>query len=339
MRRRRPYGDDMRRFIDAWDATDHQGKVILCQNHGITYETGKKWRLLGIDDYPQRPDSVEHRQAERILARRMRPNVPLKLQTRDEPQTFAIFCDTHNPFQDKDALSLAESVLIEHPPDYLVYNGDANDFYQISKFDKNPARVSKLQEDIDDTKAMFERHTHIFPNTKKILLGGNHEDRLERFLWTDAPALSSLRCLTIEELFGLEKFNIEYVPYDYGLLVNGIFLIMHGGISSVHSAYTAKRMYEKHGGCGLCGHCHKAGAFQKRDRFGTWGWWEGGCLCRLDPDWIEHPNWIQGFMLVHFMGKRFWVEQILIVGTPLSIMYGGKLYKLDKNHKDNQKGA
>jgi hypothetical protein len=33
------------------------------------------------------------------------------------------------------------------------------------------------------------------------------------------------------------------------------------------------------------------------------------------------------------------VEQILIVGTPLSIMYGGKLYKLDKNHKDNQKGA
>lgn len=328
--RRRPYGDQMKRFVDAWEATDHKGKLILCDNYGIKYQTGKNWAHEGIIDYMPQPEiSPEVERAEKIIARRPKSNVPLRLETKDKPQTIAILCDPHIPHQDKDALALAESLLVEIQPDYIVYNGDVCDFYQISKFDKNPNRIGKLQNDIDDTKDMFRRHNRLFPNAIKKMLGGNHEDRLERFLWTQAPALSSLDCLTIEELFETEKFGIDYIPYDCGLLVNTVFLIMHGAISSVHSGYTAKRMYEKHGGCGVTGHCHKGGSFQKRDRFGTWGWWEGWCLCRLDPDWIDHPNWVQGFTLVHFLGKRFWVEQVPILGTPLSILYGGKLYRRD----------
>jgi len=252
-------------------------------------------------------------------------NIPLKLDTTSELRTAVFWYDSHNPYQDKRTVDLVEKFLLDTEFHYLIYGGDVNDFYQISKFDKNPSRIGNLQADIDDTKQMFNRHNQMFPNAEKKLLGGNHEDRLQKFLWSTAMPLASLYCLTIPELFKLGDFNIEYIPYEQGLMVNGIFLALHGDIASIHSGYTAKRMYEKHGGCGISGHCHRGGSFYKRDRFGTWGWWEGFCLCHLNPDWIKNPNWVQGISLVHFRHKRFWVEQIPIIDHTL--MYGGKVYE------------
>lgn len=252
-------------------------------------------------------------------------NIPLKLDVAKEKKTMAFLSDTHNPYHDAETLSLVERLLLDVEFQHLIYPGDVNDFYQISQFNKNPNRVDNLQQDIDSTKAMFYRHNKLFPAAEKILLGGNHEDRLRAFLWSSASALSSLRALSLPELFKLDDYGIKYVPYEQGLMINNSFLVLHGTIASIHSGYTAKRMYEKHGGCGLTAHCHRGGSFYKRDRFGTWGWWENFCLCHLNPDWIKNPNWVQGFSLVHFLGKRFWVEQIPIIDHTL--MYGGKVYK------------
>lgn len=252
-------------------------------------------------------------------------NAPLVITTPKEFKTMAVINDTQNPFQDERALALVEKFLFELQPDYLFYNGDTNDFYQISKFDKDPARIKDLQSDVDNTKAMFRRHRKGLPNTRTILIDGNHEDRWQKFLWTKAPELSSLTCLTVDDLFSLEEYGIEHVAYESGVKINGIFLITHGDFTSIHSSYTAKRMFEKHGGCGICAHSHRGGSFFKRDRFGIWGWWEGFCLCSLYPDWIKNPNWVQGFSLIHFRGKRFWMEQIPIVDH--AFIYGGRIYE------------
>jgi len=251
-------------------------------------------------------------------------NVPLKVETTEGKGTVAVINDTHNPYQDQITLDLVENFLYELQPQFLIYDGDTNDFYPISPFDKNPNRIDSLQSDIDNTVAMFRRHKRGLPKTKRILIDGNHEDRLRRFLWTKAPQLESLRCLKFEELFELDELGIEHIAYEQGLMINDSFLILHSDIASIHSGYTAKRLYEKHGGCGIGGHCHRGGSFYKRDRFGTWGWWENFCLCHLNPDWIKNPNWEQGFSLVHFIGKRFWVEQIPIIDH--EFLYGGKLY-------------
>jgi hypothetical protein len=219
-----------------------------------------------------------------------------------------------------------ERFLADYQPQIVVYLGDMNDFYQVSVFDKNPERVSQLQQDVSNTTTMFRRHRNILPNSAFFLIDGNHEYRWQKFLWTKAPELSSLDCLSIGELFKLNEFQIDHIPYEEGLMLNGIFLFVHADIASIHSGYTAKRLYEKHGGCGMCGHTHRGGSFYKRDRFGTWGWWENFCLCSLNPDWIKNPNWTHGFSLVHFKGRhRFWVEQIPIIGG--GFMYGGVLYE------------
>lgn len=249
---------------------------------------------------------------------------PLDIKANNGMVTIPIFGDTHQPFIDSGAFNVFVKFLVELQPPYLIHDGDADDFYQISPFDKNPDRVNDMQADLDRTNAMFRNLRRDLPNTRMFLLEGNHEDRLRRFLWTKANILASLRCLELSELYGLKEFEVEPVPYERGLMINKIFLAIHGNIASVHSSYTAKRMFLKHGGCGICGHTHRGGSFYKRNRFGIWGWWENWCFCDLEPDWIKNPDWQHGFSLVHFKGDRFWVEQVPILNG--KFMYGGRMY-------------
>jgi len=238
--------------------------------------------------------------------------------------TAAIFQDTHNPFQDQRALREVELFLEELQPGLVIKPGDLCDFYLLSKFDKNPSRANTLQTDLDSTKRMNIRQRQILPNSRQIVVDGNHEDRLRRYLWSNSPALASLDALTIDKLYGLREYEIEHVDYEEGVLINGVFMVIHSDLIRAHSAFTAKGMSDKHGGSGIHGHTHRLGSYYKRDRFGIYGWWENGCLCSLDPDWIQNPNWQQGFSLVHFTKDRFWVEPIQIINK--KFMYGGKIY-------------
>ncbi len=238
--------------------------------------------------------------------------------------TAGIFQDTHNPFQDQPVIREVEIFLFALQPELMVYPGDMGDFYLLSKFDKNPERAGRLQEDLKSTKALFKRHREGMPNTRMIFELGNHEDRLRRFLWSKSPALASLECLTVGGLYGLKENEVECVDYEDGVLFNGNFMVTHGDLIRAHSGYTAKGMSDKHGGSGMCGHSHRGGSSLKRNRFGVYGWWENYCLCDLDPDYTSHPNWQQGFSIVHFNKERFWVEQMQIINR--RFMYAGKTY-------------
>ncbi len=238
--------------------------------------------------------------------------------------TSAILQDTHNPHHDQKAIDGVRSFLKKLQPKLLLLPGDLNDFYPISKFDKNPNRANRLQTDIDSTADMLGGFRKIVPNARIILELGNHEDRLRRYLWSGAPALATLDCLTIEGLYKLKENDIECVDYEQGVVINGILMVTHGDLIRAHSGYTAKGMMDKHGGSGVHGHSHRLGSHYKRDRFGVWGWFENGCLCDLNPDYVTNPNWQQGFSVVEFSKERFWVQQCQILNR--RFMYGDTTY-------------
>uniref|UniRef100_A0A6M3L1M1 Putative calcineurin-like phosphoesterase n=1 Tax=viral metagenome TaxID=1070528 RepID=A0A6M3L1M1_9ZZZZ len=334
MKRKKPQGDELIIFCKEWDKSDRATKQRVVEFYGTTYGTACNWRSQASVVHPlPYVETPTDKYAKQTLIRSLSylpprsgaTNAPLTLNTKGAVQTVAIINDTHNPYQDTTALALVETLLHEVQPDVLVYNGDVNDFYQISSFDKDPKRMGQMQQDVNTVKDMFNRHNVQLPNTRKILLGGNHEDRLQRFLWSKSPALSSLDCLTITELYGLKDKEIEYLPPECGLLVNGIFLIIHGTLCSMNSSYTAKRMFDRMGGSGIHGHTHRGGSYYKRNRFGIHGWYENFCLCDLNPDWVPHPDWQHGFSLVHFTSDHFWVEQLPIASSKL--IYGGKIYE------------
>ncbi len=238
--------------------------------------------------------------------------------------TMAVLNDSHNPFQDQRVLREVELFLAELQPDLVVYPGDMGDFYLLSKFDKNPTRANSLQKDLNSTAQLFKRHRALMPNTRMIFELGNHEDRLRRFLWSGSPALASLDCLTVEGLYKLKESGVECVDYAEGVLFNKNLMVTHGDLIRAHSGYTAKGMSDKHGGSGIHGHSHRLGCSLKRNRFGVYGWWENGCLCDLEPDYVTHPNWQQGFSIVTIIHERFWVEPVQIIKR--KFMFGGRTY-------------
>lgn len=238
--------------------------------------------------------------------------------------TLAVINDLHKPFHDPRVLREVMLFLEEQQPDMVINAGDMGDFYLLSKFDKNPRRADTMQDDLNSVKRFHKEERRILPNARIIEEEGNHEDRLRRHLWSRAKEFESLDDLKLDRLYGLSENEIEHVGYEEGVLINGVFMVTHGDLIRAHSGYTAKGMSDKHGGCGIHAHSHRGGSYYKRDRFGIWGWWENFCLCTLAPDWIQNPNWQQGFSLVHFTKDRFWVEQMQIINR--KFMYGGKVY-------------
>jgi len=237
--------------------------------------------------------------------------------------TAVVLQDTHNPFQDQRVLREVELFLWELQPDLVLYPGDMGDFYLLSKFDKNPERANSLQKDLNSTGEMFKRHRALLPNARMIFEEGNHEDRLRKYLWQN-PALASLDALKLKNLYKLEDAGVEHVPYKEGVLINGKFLVTHGDLVRAHSSYTAKGMSDKYGGSGIHGHTHRLGSYYRKNYFGIYGWWENGCLCDLNPDYVTNPNWQQGFSIIQFTKDRFWVQQIQIINR--KFMYGNRVY-------------
>ena len=313
----KPCGSEWESFVRSWSKGDHQSKLDLAAYYGVVYNTARHW----ISD----SGSAQPRARAEEASFSVSINVPAELRTKSGVSTALVLGDFHIPFQDPVVLGKVEEFMAELKPDYLIYNGDINDFYQVSDFSKDPVRLSQLQDDLDITTTMFARHRSILPEADMIVLAGTHEQRWLNYLMNKSPALVHLREASVSSLYALEPNNIRYVPYEQGLLVNGTFLILHGDIASKHSSATAKAQYEKCGGNGLCSHTHRGGSFFKRDRFGTYGWYENFCLCSLNPDWIQNPNWQQGFSVVTFVDSgRFFVEQVPVISQ--QFIYGGKMY-------------
>ncbi|MCF7634861.1 MAG: hypothetical protein LLF82_000327 [Dehalococcoides mccartyi] len=268
-----------------------------------------------------------------------RPSVPfvrrneiittLNIPDREHLKTLAILNDVHAPYYDPVVFDLVCRFLTRLQPDYVILIGDWFDFYQLSRFSQNPKRRLELQNDLYHLFALFSKLRISCPASNIIFVPGNHEDRLRRFKWDKVPELSGLDALKLDQLFKLDKFDIKLGSYDKGLLINGVFMAHHGDRVRKYSGWTAKAMYEKRGGSGICGHSHRGGTYTKRDTFGEYGWWENYCLCSLDPEFDNTPDWHQGFSLVHFIDNRFMVEPIPIVKH--AFIYGGEIWRGNKN--------
>jgi len=84
-------------------------------------------------------------------------------------------------------------------------------------------------------------------------------------------------------------------------------------------------MFEKRGGNGMVGHCHRKGDHQKTINGDTNGWWENGCLCDMNPSYTKEPNWQQAFAMITFIGKWFSVYPVPIIKH--KFIFDGKLYE------------
>ena len=228
--------------------------------------------------------------------------------------------DIHIPFQDKDTLKVLYKFLEDFKPNQIVIAGDMLDFYELSSFDKDPKRKFCIQDEIDqcyDFLKELQKHTDEIHFIK-----GNHEDRLRRFLWKN-PSLASIKVLELPKLLNLDTLGIFYHDFEY---IYKDFRFTHGTIVRQESGATAKAELLKYGNSMSSGHTHRLGMYFKTDSRGTVAAYEGGCLCDLNPEYINGvPNWTQGFLVFNFIGNRFYTQVVPILEH--RFIFGNKKYE------------
>jgi predicted phosphodiesterase len=253
-----------------------------------------------------------------------------------------ILSDLHFPFEDPEAIGQAYDVIESVRPDTIILAGDVVDCYAESRFLKDPAIVESVTaEGVRRVRTMMDDLSAV---PQKIWIGGNHEARWKKCLHEhhqdsrSHPIVLSLLALikadqegldlgnsleSFKAIYGTEQYGFAYYPEGQRLyLAKGNLVITHGKYLSRHAGYTAKRTFEWLGKSCIVGHSHRQGTYRISQDGREHGAWENGCLCLLNPEYDDTPNWQQGLSVVKIDGPEFHVVQIPIIrrgGKPVAV--------------------
>lgn len=244
--------------------------------------------------------------------------------TRAATEVNVIISDIHAPHYDVRALSSALKLIEDIQPHRVGINGDINDFFSISSFNKGADRLDTLQDEIDLGNKIRRRVREAAPNARLDENEGNHESRIRDYVRKNARALTSLRNLNPESLF--DWAQNEITPHGTnGYRLRPHFLVKHGTIIRSEGGATAKAEQLAANINGVSGHTHRLAPYRK-DGYAPREWWEGGCLCRLDPDYVEVPNWRHGLLVVYLSTKtdNFKIDPVSTFNGRFT--YGGKTF-------------
>jgi len=212
-------------------------------------------------------------------------------------------------------------------PNGIVLNGDIVDCFSISshRVDAEELTKSGLNSEIDLASWLMSQFSKV---PERYWIGGNHEDRLYRYVTDRAPQLGRVATITFPKLFDLEKYGFKWTPYGEYITL-GKLMVTHGEIVRKHSAYSAKAHFDKYGNSVLIGHTHRMGWYAHTNISGPHGAWENGCLCRLDGlGYTHHPDWQHCFAVVHVgPGGYFNVQQMPILDRKM-FFYGKDVWTI-----------
>jgi hypothetical protein len=207
--------------------------------------------------------------------------------------------DEHFPFQNDRAREVALKIVQDFDPDVLPAGSDGLDFYKLSRFDRDPKRMSKytLQEEIKLWQTAQLEWKSAAPNARRPYILGNHDERWDKTLW-QLDAFFELNDLSLGNILGLEKLGIEPKLLDEVDL--GEIAIRHGQVVRQHSGMSARGEVEKqrHQISTMTGHTHRGGTYMTTTRNKVVYGIECFCLCSLEPWYGKGPfDWQNGIVL------------------------------------------
>lgn len=233
--------------------------------------------------------------------------------------------DTHLPYADPKAVSLALNVVNYFKPDLIVMLGDVIDCSGFSRFPRSATDPKTfLATELEEWYSLARALRDAAPDAEKIYLRGNHEARIEKWLWTQ-PQLTGYDGFGLASLLKLAEFGFhpnvkEEIDYCQGELT-----LRHGTYIGGNNAGTAARQEATRAGTsGVSGHTHRAAKYIQRDKVGLRVWIEGGNLC-LNPQPYAPTvqNWCQAITIgeISTTGNDFDLEVV-----PFRLSYKARIY-------------
>lgn len=207
--------------------------------------------------------------------------------------------DIHVPYHDVRALKILIKVIKALQPHYLIVLGDSLDFYQLSKFDKDPLRKTSVSDDVTDFRDVLRQLDGACPlKTEKVFLEGNHEHRLQKWIWANATELGKM-IPSLEAYCGFKQLGWRFFKYGefYRL---GDVLYMHGDRCGMNVSMNMIRKY----GCSVVhGHDHGAAIRWFANAVGRMFALNCGHLSDMKQQEYLYggvADWTQGFGLVEY---------------------------------------
>jgi predicted phosphodiesterase len=250
----------------------------------------------------------------------------VQVTTNELFELVVILTDIHAPYHNSAQLKAALELIADLQPHVVVINGDTNDFFGISRFNKSNERADELQSDLDignDIRAAIRKAA---PNAVIRENLGNHDERVVTYIELNAKQLHSLRALKPEKLFMHDELEITLYGRE-GHRIRPEFVFEHGHVVRKDSGASAKSRLNDTLISGFMGHTHRLGD-ARRTGYRDLRWFEGGCLCQQSPDYVVgEANWQPGVAVAHFHTKKdaiFNVELVAAIGD--AFIFGGKTY-------------
>ncbi len=254
----------------------------------------KRSRIQDVLNIPVRPFQVD-------IPKPALPSKPKKWTTA------VVYGDTHVPFEDKEAIRVLHGVIKDARPDIIVNVGDLVDAWQISRFDKDPARLDSLQDNIDTARTHLHQIAQLAPKARRVWLEGNHESRLGRAIMGMGGAAREFgklrafqQAMVWPNLMQSESIGWEFIPEREQSRTQVLpkIITKHGNVVRKWSGWSGKGEWEKYGRSGVSGHTHRLGWFVHRDHNGNSAWAETGCTCLLEAPYGVDFDWQQGFVVM-----------------------------------------
>jgi UDP-2,3-diacylglucosamine pyrophosphatase LpxH len=252
-------------------------------------------------------------------------------------QQAVIANDFHIPFHDERVLLLFKLFLRRERPDWLILDGDFQDFWEISSYDHTPRTGKEFREEIEIGKRILRAFRRSLPRARITWIEGNHEFRLRKYLIEKAKELYGLPGLSVPDIFDLKRFGIEYVPchelaskFTDNFIRVGDLYVGHWDKVSKHAAYAAKVLVEEKGVSLLQGHTHRFGAHARTLVDGhTLLGVENFSMCSRRQSYVAHPNWQSGFSVVYLENKSGRTHWFPIFMKDYRFIWRGSEYTLE----------
>lgn len=179
-------------------------------------------------------------------------------------KTYLIVPDLHIPYHCPKFLKLTYKLLKDIRFNGIVQLGDALDFWQLSTYDKDPARKNTILDDITEWNEILTKWSSLLPRNSEIhLLEGNHCARLQRYISRHARDLHEI-VRPMPELLNLKPRTesggviFKWHPYSkWNSCQIGDCTLLHGFFFNQHVAATNLARYRRNV---ICGHTHRVQA-------------------------------------------------------------------------------
>ena len=223
---------------------------------------------------------------------------------------FLILSDIHVPYQHKLNLSKAIEYGKKYNPTDVVLLGDVIDCVSISKFLKK-SNERDFNKEILQTRKFLQSLRNTFPKANISYLEGNHENRLNKYILTNASELSNLKELSLPSLLQLDKYNIKYYSEDK-ILKAGNLVLTHGHlVKGSCSSYPARSLFYSTKVSSLCGHCHRESMYTCRTIDNkVLKSYSVGCLSTLQPSYSIFNDFTAGFAVIDVISNKAEVKLI-----------------------------